>query len=156
MVQVQGNGRKKGVEGKAHSQWPFWCLFSFEIIQDNINLHTIWMAYKEPFTIENSLMKLFVLVFYILNSVPCVGTSAMKRHFFLHNLWSIFLDQDNLVWTHLFPWWNFKPPWTCSGEWTRAKKAKGCFFSESKMHFSNCPKNVPKKLSWTRNFAIYG
>ena len=24
---------------------------------------------------------------------------------------------------------------------------KGRFFSESMMHFSNCPKNVPKKLS---------
>ena len=29
---------------------------------------------------------------------------------------------------------------------------KGHFFSENMMHFLNCSKNVPKKLSWTRNF----
>jgi hypothetical protein len=34
----------------------------------------------------------------------------------------------------------------------REYRTKGHFFSESMRHFSNCPKNVPKKLSWARNF----
>ena len=57
------------------------------------------MAYKEPFTIENSLMKIFVLVFYILNSVPCVGTSAMKRLFFCTTFEVFFLTR--LIWYEL-------------------------------------------------------
>ena len=57
------------------------------------------MAYKEPFTIENSLMKLFVLVFCMLNSVPCVGTSAMKRHFFCTTFEVFFLTR--IIWYEL-------------------------------------------------------
>ena len=99
--------------------------FNVYFLLNNSRQHKCWMAYRDPLPLKIAWWNYLFLSFACWTVCP-VSALVQWKGIFLHNLWSIFLDQDNLVWTHLFPWWNFKPPWTCSGEWTRAKKAKRC------------------------------
>ena len=105
---------------------PYWNdHFNVYFLLNNSRQDKCWMAYRDSLPLKIAWWNYLFLSFACWTVCP-VSALVQWKGIFLHNIWSIFLDQDNLVWTHLFPWWNFKPPWTCSGEWTRAKKAKRC------------------------------
>ena len=59
----------------------------------------------------------------------------------VENIWNYFKwvqDEDNLGKVHRQNQWAQRVPGSTS--------TKGRFFSESMMHFSHCPKNVPKTI----------